>query len=61
MKRPVKYIRRTPAELKVFKSVVDYYMTMGYPRDFAEQYAWDTIFNDRKARKLMKQNKVEVF
>lgn len=57
--KQVKYFRRTPNEIKVFNNVVDYYISMGYPRYESETRAWDAIFYDRKARK--NKTHLEVF
>ena len=43
---------RTIAELKEFIACRDYYVDLGYPRDIAEQYAWDCIYAARKGAKV---------
>lgn len=43
----IKYVRRTPTELKMFREVVRDMTHEGYPTDIAEQKAWDILFSVR--------------
>jgi hypothetical protein len=47
----IKYVRRTPVELKSFREAVKEMTKEGYPVDVAEQRAWDVLFSVRNAKR----------